>query len=326
MTKSQWLIDLERDGYVVVPGVVSQEACAEFQEAAVQWIEKFGYGFKRDDPATWKTELMPFGHHGGMYNRYGGVVHEDFVWKIRTEPGILKTFAEIWGTDDLVVSFDGMNATTPLGKGGREDIEPTRPWPHIDQNVRRVDRFELYQGIQNLGTNGPDDGGLVVMKGSHLLHERHFAERGGWRPEGDKGEAENSYLFNDDEWEWFKKAGCEIVKVCANPGDLILWDSRTVHWNQSPTGGNWRFATYICYAPRSFMSEAALAKKKAVFDDRLGTTHWPHLNVVMAERDLEKEPEAVPRKPDGSVDHMNRRPFNEPPLSPEVLRLVGVRA
>lgn len=64
-----------------------------------------------------------------MYNRYGGVVHEDFVWKIRTEPGIVKTFAEIWGTDDLIVSFDGMNATTPLGPGGRTDIKPTRPWP-----------------------------------------------------------------------------------------------------------------------------------------------------------------------------------------------------
>lgn len=62
MTKSQWLIDLERDGYVVVPNVVGPEACAEFQEKAVQWIEAFGYGFKRDDPSTWKTELMPFGH------------------------------------------------------------------------------------------------------------------------------------------------------------------------------------------------------------------------------------------------------------------------
>lgn len=215
--------------------------------------------------------------------------------------------------------------------------------------MRRIDRFELYQGIANLGLNGPDDGGLVVMKGSHLLHERHFAEQGGWRPEGDKGEKENSYLFSDDEWEWFKKAGCETVKVCANPGDLIrecrlpltllssaagtrltptppVWDSRTVHWNQSPTGGNWRFATYICYSPRSLMSPADLEKKKAIFDDRKGTTHWPYLNVVMADRDLAVEPEAVPRKPDGSIDHMNRRPFNEPPLSREVLGLVGVRA
>lgn len=33
---------------------------------------------------------------------------------------------------------------------------------------------------------------------------------------------------------WFLDRGCEAVKVCADPGDLVLWDSRTVHYNCLP--------------------------------------------------------------------------------------------
>ena len=37
-----------------------------------------------------------------------GVAHEDWVWQIRQEPGIVDAFAQLWETDDLLVSFDGM--------------------------------------------------------------------------------------------------------------------------------------------------------------------------------------------------------------------------
>jgi hypothetical protein len=59
--KPQFLIDLERDGYVVVPGVVGKEECAEFQEASLKWLESFPYGFKRDDRSTRTRENLPEG-------------------------------------------------------------------------------------------------------------------------------------------------------------------------------------------------------------------------------------------------------------------------
>lgn len=46
------------------------------------------------------------------------------------QPGILKVFEQVWGTDDLIASFDGMNASLPINaKSGRTDIEPTKAWP-----------------------------------------------------------------------------------------------------------------------------------------------------------------------------------------------------
>ena len=43
-----------------------------------------------------------------------------------SEPGIIKVFEQIWGTDDLIGSFDGMNVSLPVNPTtGRTDIEKT---------------------------------------------------------------------------------------------------------------------------------------------------------------------------------------------------------
>ncbi|KAJ0107200.1 hypothetical protein J7T55_007570 [Diaporthe amygdali] len=297
-----WQLRLEQDGFVVLPNRISAEDCAEFREEALSWLEKFPHGFKRNDRSTWTSEHLPYSVTGGLYNRYS-IGHEAFVWKIRSQPKIVEAFAQLWGTDDLIASFDGINITLPINEEtGRTDLKPTGAWPHMDQNPRKYDHFELYQGIANLAPNGPEDGGLCVLKGSHLLHENHFAAIGGYRPEQDVGEKENGYNFRPDDADWYKARGCEEVKVCAGEGDLILWDSRLIHWNASPS---------------------ELARKLEIFKARKSTTHWPQQNVVPVDR---KDSNAVPRRPDGTPDPANRtRPFLEPEETPAVLRLVGVR-
>ena len=81
-TRPDWLIAFERDGFCVVPGVVSPDVCDEFCASAYGWLEGFPYGFKRDDRSTWTAEHMPFGFTGGLYNRYA-VAHEDWMWRVR---------------------------------------------------------------------------------------------------------------------------------------------------------------------------------------------------------------------------------------------------
>ena len=41
------------------------------------------------------------------------VAHAQFVWDIKTEPGIVSLFEEIWGTDKLTVSFGACAPTQP---------------------------------------------------------------------------------------------------------------------------------------------------------------------------------------------------------------------
>ena len=93
---SSWLERLSKDGYVVIPNVIPEEACDQFQDAALSWLEAFPYGFKRDDKATWAAEhcrtpqrmqcccgdTVLIDCRGGLYNRYS-VNHESFVWAVR---------------------------------------------------------------------------------------------------------------------------------------------------------------------------------------------------------------------------------------------------
>ena len=74
--------------------------------------------------------------------------------------------------------------------------------------------------------------------------------------------------------EWFYDRGCEWVKPIMDPGDFVIWDSRTVHYGRAPKGDKKRFAickcgnlyldavfwlklsrcgTDVCYKPDSFL-------------------------------------------------------------------------
>jgi len=61
MTKPQWLLELEENGYVVVRNVIPKAACDEFVEDSLKWLEGFPFGFKRDDRGTWTDEHLPWG-------------------------------------------------------------------------------------------------------------------------------------------------------------------------------------------------------------------------------------------------------------------------
>lgn len=54
----------------------------------------------------------------GMFHAYG-VAHEQWVWDLRTEENVVGAFAKIWGTDELVTSFDGATIMLP----GRTDVK-----------------------------------------------------------------------------------------------------------------------------------------------------------------------------------------------------------
>lgn len=95
-----------------------------------------------------------------------GLPHETFAWDIRTEPGVVGAFEKVYETKDLIVSFDAMNLSFP----NRKDLKENKPWPHQDQDRTRPG-FRCLQGLVNLLPNGPDDGGLIVCKGAHLVSE-----------------------------------------------------------------------------------------------------------------------------------------------------------
>lgn len=169
-------------------------------------------------------DKLPVINEKGMLLNYGGP-HEDFVWEIRSEPGVIGAFESVYATEDLLVSFDAIN----YGFANRTHLPANKPWPHQDQDPEKPG-FRCLQGLVNLHPNGPNDGGLIVCKGGHLLSEQFHRDMKdeeripAWTPEW--------YGYTDAGMAWLKDHGLEWVKVEAEPGDLLLckyWINRVAH-------------------------------------------------------------------------------------------------
>ncbi|TKX19248.1 hypothetical protein C1H76_8626 [Elsinoe australis] len=302
--KEQWYHDLKRDGFAIVKGAIPRDRAHGYAADMYSWLE--GFGFDRNDPTKIHKDFLPVINEKGMVLNYA-VSHEDWAWKIRSEPGVVDAFAKVYQTEDLIVSFDAINF-----QFNRTDLPANKPWPHQDQDPAKPG-FRCLQGLVNILPNGPNDGGLIVCRGGHELsteyHEVFKNEERipAWTPEW--------YGFKDTGMEWLKGKGCEWIKLCAEPGDLLLWDSRTPHYNVSPTGNTARFAVYTCFMPVRDATQEDLRRKKVAFEDRVGTTHWPNA----------RHTGSNVAKIDGQPDPRNRsRPVNEPVLDERAFKLTGI--
>ncbi|KAL8280302.1 hypothetical protein RQP46_007219 [Phenoliferia psychrophenolica] len=287
LTKGPFKDALRRDlasvGYHVVKQAIPEDRALEYRSKAHAWLEGFGLGYDRNDESTWTNAHLPPHIKGGMFG--SRVFQERWVWDVRTEPGVIGAFAQLWGTDKLTTSFDAASVMLPH----RKDLPPPSAgdkWEHMDQSPNRSGFF-VAQGLVNLNFNGPEDGGLMVLSGSSVLIEelvpllRYFATFPEEKANGHSWGPADWYGFSDEQQQWFFARGCEWIKVCAGPGDLILWDSRCMHFNRRPSGDVDRVCTYVCMAPAELLNASDLATKQELFKTRGATTHNPFENIFV---------------------------------------------
>jgi ectoine hydroxylase-related dioxygenase (phytanoyl-CoA dioxygenase family) len=227
------------------------------------------------------------------------------------EPGVVKPFEQLWGTNELVVSFDTFNVTLPHRKD-----DDFNPWPHVDQAPERQG-LSCVQGLLNLAPAGPDDGGLLLMVGSSALFEEYFATF----KARDRGELDakfyDLYLFQPEDLAWFESKGCYQIKVNAEPGDLILWDSRTIHHVAKIQSDVIRSVLYICMTPAALAKPEDLQYKAELFKRFEATTHWPHCNIWGHGKNIVN----------GEIDPLERdEPLEKPIVTDQILRLAGVKS
>ncbi|KGB79146.2 hypothetical protein CNBG_4984 [Cryptococcus deuterogattii R265] len=308
-----WRDDLARDGFVILKGAIPRERALAYRQSFFDWVEKWGMGFDQKDTSTWVPEKIPVVRKGGMFHHSVG--HEAFVWEVRQEQGILDAFTKLWGTDELLVSFDGANLSLP---GDMQD--PDQPaWWHVDQDPEKRGCI-CVQGLVNLNYNGPKDGGLRVLKNSHKLNDEYFTKvwngTDGLRLPKDIQESD-FFGFTEPILEWFYKNGCEWIKPEMEPGDLVLWDSRTAHYNVPPLGEVDRCAVYTCYAPATTCIPEQLNIKQQLFKERKMTTHWPCTFLSPKTSVVLRDGKQCP--------YTRYEPFDEPEQTDKLLKLAGVK-
>jgi hypothetical protein len=304
-----WYQKFLRDGYAVIPSIIPKEKAAEYQQSALEWLKSFNNpGLDLSDPSTWIASNLPVVSKINTFN-HSGVTHERFMWDIRLEPEIINVFSRLWNTDELLVSFDALNITLP----NRADRVPLTRWPHVDQSPFRKG-MQCVQGIANLSHSGPEDGGLTVYPGSHKVTGTFFQEH----TEKSEWDRRDFYSYTSEQMKWFADQGFKEYKVTAEPGDLIIWDSRLIHYGAEPTdkSNTIRTAVYVSYAPAALATEEALVAKRGAFEGWLATTHWPHDNISPRPN--------LPLNADGTVDSRRTEPLEKPRADRRLLQLAGM--
>ena len=71
------------------------------------------HGWDPADPRTWLDDH--FANPSG--GTTAGLEHADFIWYVRTLPGVLAGFAAAYGTDDLVAAYDRSAVNRPVECG-----------------------------------------------------------------------------------------------------------------------------------------------------------------------------------------------------------------
>jgi hypothetical protein len=267
---------LEDDGVEVVENVLTVDEISTLQDKMWEWLNfKTKYTSKpiiRKNPLTYVSIFELFPKHGMLFQHWD-FGHNPLSWSIRQNKNVIAKFSSIWGTDDLLTSFDGISVSLPCEMTKR-GWNRGKEWFHSDQCFKR-NTFECAQGLVNLFDVCDGDGTLRVLKGSHKLH-------GAFQEKFKITDSSDWCLLNEEQKQFYVDRLDVNSDICvkAPAGSLVLWDSRTIHQGMEPQKGrkehNIRCVPYVCMTPASLASQSQLKKRVKYFEERRTCNHWPH--------------------------------------------------
>jgi len=254
-------------------------------------LKKTKPGVKRNDPSTWTQWGVDI--RGIIVD--GATIQSAAAWSIRGLPTVKNIFTKIWGTESLLVSMDSTILWKPWW-GEHKSRLPSTEGLHMDQNPWAKPGKECFQAMLPLLDVTKEIGGLQVVPKSHLYENKEI-----WKQKNSvmKGCGDFCRVTKNDPWQTQTKL------LLATAGDLIIWDSRTVHGGlvgPGPTDINAevtqlaRLSQTVCMTPRSKANDYVLNERKQGFEEGMGFSHWPHeINITAHSRpgykpiDLTKE-------------------------------------
>jgi len=266
---------LEEHGYVVIRSALSPEQADHAVQLTWEFLEALGTGIDRTDAATWTDDRWPVAVHGGIIPSQG-IGHSAAQWFIRSVPAVKEAFAAVWGDDDLLVSFDGMALWRPSHVDPAWRTNRGGSWMHIDQHPIGRPGFHCVQGLVSLLPTSPATGGNMLIPGSHRLFKsipERYRER-----LGRIDESIDHFRFPADDPQL---QDTEPIVCHLDAGDMLLWDSRTVHCStpgdtssDSAASQLTRAVSLVCMMPRARSNDSVIAKRRAAVQNRTSTTNW----------------------------------------------------
>lgn len=271
---------LAEHGYVVIANALSGDEAAYALSLTWDFLASLGTGIDRSDPATWHDDRWPVAVHGGIIPSQG-IGHSEVQWFIRSVPSVKQSFAAVWDDDDLLVSFDGMALWRPTSINSSWETNRGGSWLHVDQHPIGRPGRHCVQGAVSLLPSDPRIGGNILIPGSHRwfseIPDRYTDRLGRIDPTIDHFR----FPADDPLLEVTPPIMCHM-----EAGDLLLWDSRTVHCSspaiedgdavavQGDAPSLVRAASLVCFMPRSRSSAEVIDRRQRAVQTRTSTTNW----------------------------------------------------
>ena len=265
---------LEREGYVVLNETLTKQQAGKTLNLLWDYLEELDTGIDRKDPKTCGDDRWHTAAHGGILPSYG-IGHSKSQWYLRSIPNVKKAFAKIWGTEDLLTSFDGVSLWRPWNINPQWKTESGQTWFHIDQHPISSTVKQCVQGLVNLLPTSEEIGGNVMVPGSHKFFKnipQEYEERLAKLPLG----VDHFRFPNDDP----KLSSQKPIMCHMEVGDMLLWDSRTIHCSNSgsllPKKANEliRAASLICMMPKEKSNPSVIKQRREAVEKVISTTNW----------------------------------------------------
>lgn len=256
---------LEEKGYVVLENVVDEKEVEEIVSLFWSWAEQLGKGIDRREPSTWEN-WVGFLETGVIPEP--GIGQSEMMWRVREQESVRKVFENVWGTDELLSSFDGCGAFRPVNENPKWKTNPG--WWHVDQNPNLKKGRHCVQGLLSLTEQTLHTGGFIC-KPEGLPYFQNLS-------------TDVTYDFVAlSEEKHDDILNLESQFVSCKKGDMVLWDSRLPHCNtpsENPriceAGELLRHVAYVCMTPKSFANSEIITKRKQYVQHGITTNHWPH--------------------------------------------------
>jgi hypothetical protein len=212
---------------VVFRNVATEADLAKGESLFWDWLEQTAagrsVGLKCNVHATHKSSVwkaLGYSNTGVMVGESVG--QSEFMWHCRSIPAVSSAFGVIFDTpaSELVTSFDGCGSWRNYwlhgGKGSGTMTDGN--WFHLDQSYAQKPGFDTVQGLLNFFPTTDQSGSTVMVPGSHHEFQRICS--------GNPSKGSFVRLTSAADLAYCHE---QAVMVLLGPGDLCLWDSRTVH-------------------------------------------------------------------------------------------------
>lgn len=213
-----------QNGYVVLRNAVPQAKVDAVVDAMWTFL-----AMDRNDPSDWYAWPAWHRPRSGMVQLF----HHQSMWDVRQDPRIHAAFAELYGTERLLVSLDRLNMNPPAL--AHDDYQGNIHWD-IDPLAWPLP-LEC-GGVLCLGDTSADQGGFQCVPGSH----HRVAQIVAGIPPGKPVRLPDV------------PAG-DIVPVPANAGDLIIWNVGLLHSSSRNRTARPRVAQYVTMVPEHYLSD-----------------------------------------------------------------------